>query len=171
MGATLAKHKKQKAPVMPVEWIDNPAQNAGTVVEVVSETGKADKKRRYRLHTLERMGKRPPGKGRLHPRQVMAGLKLYEVWCETQMSPAAIREIFVDGTMDADAITVAQVTAMQEFAMVWEWVPREFRGIVGHVVLEDRELRFAPLAGGGEDRSPMAQLQVALDLLANRMGY
>lgn len=152
---------------MPVEWIDTPAQNAGTTIETVREPGKADRKRRYRLHILEQMHRG----GRISRRQMLAGMELHEAWCATQLSPPAVREVVVDGTMDPDRITVAQVEAMQRYADLAAAVPAAQRYVVRHVVLDNRAVRDGLARNAMEAHGPMAELQVALELVANRLGF
>lgn len=156
-----------KPTTMPVEWIDTPAQNAGTTIETIREPGKADRKRRYRLHILEQMHRG----GRISRRQMLAGMELHEAWCATQLSPPAVREVVVDGTMDPDRITVAQVEAMQRYADLAAAVPAAQRYVVRHVVLDNRAIRDGLARDSMEAHGPTAELKVALELVANRLGY
>lgn len=117
----------------PVEWIDNEAQNAGCIVETMRrEPGKARRKRRFRLHTLELLGKTR----RLSETQVLAGLALHERWCMTQLSPPAVQEIYVDAPVRPDEVAVAQVEAMQAYADMIALVPLAYRATVRRVACD-----------------------------------
>ena len=165
---------ERKAPVelmMPVAFIETEAQNAGCVVETIREEGKARRKRRYRLHVLERMAKETDGLMRITERQKLAGMALHDAWCGTLLSPPAVREIVVDSTPRPDDLTVHQVIAMQRYADLIGVIPRQFRPVARHVACENRALRDGMARDGMEASGKLAELQVALDLLANHLGY
>lgn len=119
-------------PMMPVEWIDNAAQNAGCIVEVVKSDRGTRSKRRHRLHMVELLGKTR----RLSERQVLAGVDLLTAWHATQLSAPAIPELRVDTTPRPDSIAVAQCEAMQAYADLMAVIPALWRPAVRRVVCD-----------------------------------
>lgn len=164
----MAKKRKPYVPTVPPEWLDTPAQMAGTTVEVVKDDNpnRAKKLRRYRKHPLEAMREG----GKISERQMLAGLELHNAWSATLQSPPAIPEITVDSTPRPDDITVAQCERMTTYAKLIEEVPSQQQPIVRHVCCDGQAVRR--FAGGGRSwGSHCADLQVGLDVLANHLGY
>ena len=132
IAARIPEKKAPAAPMMPVAFVETPAQNAGTVVEIITSDRGTRSKRRYRLHILERMGRMRL----LSRRQVTAGLAVHDAWCRTQLSPPAVRELFVDTTPRPDDIAVAQVEAMQAYADIMALVPVWYRQAVRRLAVD-----------------------------------
>lgn len=148
--------RKPAIPTMPIEWIDSPAQNAGCVVEVISETGKANRKRRYRLHIVERLAQRRV----LSESQKLAGLALHGAWCQTMLSPPAVQEIFVDATPRPDDVTVHQVERMQRFADMAAAIPVLYRAHVRRLACD----RLMPQTAGDLELARQGLMRLAKHL-------
>lgn len=159
--------RKPHTPTLPPEWVETPAQMAGTQVEPVKTGRDVQKLRRFRVHVLEKMR----DSNKISFRQCQAGLAIHEAWCETQLSPPAVREINVDSTPKPDDVTVAQCERMKIFADLMALVPSDMTGVVRHVCCEGLPIRNGLAKNGPSASSLTASLQVALDLVANHKGY
>lgn len=104
------RRRKPDVPALPPEWIDNPRQNAGCVVEEIREPGKATRKRRTRESELLRMMLA----GRITQEQAAAGQRLAEAYLKTLLTPSPQEK--VDRTPRPDERTVMQVEALTTFA-------------------------------------------------------
>lgn len=165
-----ARNKPSK-PTMPVEFIRTDAQDAGCELVVIDDgEGRCYRMRRYRTHTLERMAKEN-GAMRVSERQLLAGLDLHAAYCRTQLSSPAIPEIQVDRTPRPDEATVNKCHAATVFAKMTTGIQREHMKVVRHVCCEDRAIRNGLASNGHEASYMVAQLKVALDIIANRLGY
>ena len=126
---------KPSKPVMPVEWIDTPAQNAGCVVEVIDKgEGKSNVKARKRYHLLDQMAKaqqygRHISPAKLTQRQANAGFAVHDAWCETMKGGGPIKE-YVQSTPDWDSIAVANADRIGKFARVTQHLPQQYRDVV-----------------------------------------
>ena len=133
----MAKAKKQLAlpPMMPVAFVETwvldsdgkpiapGPQEAGTVVEIIHEAGKARRKRRHRPHILERLAKRRI----VSETQMLAGLRLHDAWCLTLLSPPGIQEVRIDASPRPDNVAIHQVQRMQSYADMVALIPRPYR--------------------------------------------
>lgn len=158
--------KKPSAPVMDIEWVVTPAQEAGTITEDVRDgrEGVARRRRRYRLHPLEMMAK----SGTLTPAQCQAGLALHEAYCKTLMGPPAIREIVVDATTDYDALAVKRCDLLTSLAKMMQPVTAEQKRVVWHVCCEGLAIRNGLAKDGHQARAYVRELGGALDAMAVR---
>lgn len=118
--------------MMPVAFIETEAQNAGCVVETIQEDGRARRKRRYRLHLVERLAMQRI----LSEAQKLAGMRLYDAWCATMLSPPAVQEVFVDSAPRPDNRAVMQVVRMQAYADMIAEVPLMYRVAVRRLVCD-----------------------------------
>ena len=164
--------RKPHVPTAPVEWLETEAQMHGTVVETVKDDtpGKIRQKRRYRLHTLERMANARDPMARISERQKLAGLEIHSRWCNTQLSPPCVREIVVDSTPRPDDTTIAQVEAVQAFADIMRLVPSDMSGVVRHVCCDNLPITKI-VSHNRYYGNQKAALQIALDLVANELGF
>lgn len=141
------------------------AANASTVLVAVPDD-KNGMKRRQRIGALELVLKHSG----MSQRQYQAGKRIRDTFEKTQSSPPAIKEIQVDTCPTPDATIDVQVDAQSDYSYAMSAVPPRFRHIVEHVCVENRPISQLPgsrIMGG----SHRACLMVALDLVANKMGY
>ena len=158
IARNIPERKSTVEVMMPVAFIETPAQNAGCTVEIIREPGKARRKKRYRKHILERM----EDKRLVSRRQVLAGLKIHDAWCSTQLSPPAIQEIYVDAPCRPDDVAVAQVEAMQAYADLMGLVPAWYRAEVRRTACE----RYLP-----QTAAQLDLLRRGLSALADKLRY
>jgi len=136
-----ARNKPSDLKPLPVEFVETEAQNAGTTIELIDlGRGRAKEKRRRRYHMLDRLAKFIDyGKGRTSParithRQRDAGFKLFDAWCETELSPSMTHE-FVDKSVDWDGIALANAERSAAWANVSRFLPAQYRDVVLTVVI------------------------------------
>jgi hypothetical protein len=119
-----------------------------------------------RWHVLELMHKRAA----ISARQRDSGMELHARYERTGLSPAsAFTKVQVDTTPDWDAITLGQIERQHAFTRLSRHVPKAFQKPVWHVCIEGKELKDGLARDAMEQSSMMAQLQVALDILANEL--
>ena len=163
------RRQRPYAPAAQEDWgPDTPAAKAGTIVERVAGDANG-RQRRRRLMPWED----PRGLGgKLSERQARAAAKLHEVHAVTQRSPQPSM-IFVDRSPDYGLSAVEAMRQRFERAAVWRHVPSAMAALVFHVCAEARPLRCAqdPYSRDGKEAAMhTAQLQVALDIVANAVG-
>ncbi|MFK7944557.1 MAG: hypothetical protein AB8B85_16810, partial [Paracoccaceae bacterium] len=125
---------KPAAPVMPVEWVDTDAQNAGCEITQVEVEGKSTVRIRKRNHLLDQMAKaRVYGKHTSPPliteRQAKAGNALHDAWCENMRSGGPIKE-YVQSSPDWGSIALANVERIWKFTDVTKYLPSQHRDVV-----------------------------------------
>jgi len=146
---------------------DTPAQREGAVILNVTEDSGAVFRRKRRDHPLEVLA----ANIKISARQCAAGLKLHEAYCKTQMGPdSAFTREFVDTSPDPAAVALAQTERIARFTALFRHVPAAMKGVVWHVALNGKQLRAGFSRDSKEAASHCAQLQVALDLVANHIG-
>ena len=161
----MRRRRKPAELTMPPQFVDTPAQNAGCVVEDIREPGKATRRRRTRETELLRLAK----SGRISDEQCAAGLRLRDLWDETQRTPAPQEP--VDRTARPDDATVHRVTAMTEFAKAMRAVNGEtVVQAVRHVCCHDRSLRDGLARNGVETMVYMDSLLLGLRSLERHFG-
>lgn len=165
--------KKHRKPHRPEVWVDlgpdTPAQRRGTVLEPAVHRGVAVR-RRKREHALESLHRLPHGNpNRISERQMRAGLELHHRWCATQLS--AYSEIKVDKTPDPTAAAVLQAQRVYDYEALSRHIPRASRATVEHVARDGRAIRDGLARNGMDASMHSALLKVALDILANELGY
>lgn len=139
------------------------------------EDNGAEFRRKHRDHVLEIMAssKRRNGKAKqpeISTRQRDAGLRLHEAYCRTELSgDAPFTKVYVDVSPDPAAVALAQAERVTEYAILMAKVPQNMRGPVWHVAVMSKFLRSGYSKDGKEASMHKAQLQVALDLLANHL--
>lgn len=152
-----------------------PAALAGTTIMVFREDNGAEFRRKYRDHALEIMArsKHRNGKPRqpeISTRQRDAGLRLHEAYCRTELSgDAPFTKVYVDVSPDPSAVALSQAERVTEYAKLMSEIPSDLRGPVWHVAVMSKMLRAGYSKDGKEAAMHKAQLQVALDLLANHL--
>lgn len=160
------KHKQPSAPPLPPSLADTGPetylQRLRTREEVV-EGDKNGSKLKRRYDAIDAI------KG-LSPRQHMAARKLREAYEATAKGPPAIKEIQVDSSPKPDANIDVTIDRLSWFVRLHNAVPPEMRYVVDHVVLHGRAISDGLAAGGRDRPAPMADLTVALDLVANEAG-
>ena len=123
--------------------------------------------RAFREGALERLHKKDGG---LSLRQFQAGVEIRAAFESTQKSPPAIRGEFVDSAPDPDAVITMQVDKISRLKRAMKAVPGDMVYVVRHVCFDNASI--GALGGGGKGWGMhAARLQVALDLVANELGY
>ena len=146
---------------------DTPAQRAGAVILNVIEDSGAVFRRKRKDHPLEVM----VVAGKISARQCAAGLKLHEAYCRTEMGPdSAFTRDFVDTSPNPSAVALAQTESITRFIAIFRHVPPAMKPVVWHVAINGKPLRAGFSRSGKEASGHCAQLQVALDLVANHLG-
>ena len=175
----MSRHKKKRPVTLPPHGDigpDTPAQRAGAVylVDVLPSGQKIQRKRR--LHALEIMaasehqnGKRK--KAEISARQCAAGLRLHDLWCLTEMTgDAPFTKVYVDTSPNPSAVVAAQIERVAAFTALSRHIPTVLRGPVEHVAIKSRQLRDGYSRDGKDASEHCAQLQAALDILADHLG-
>ncbi len=165
-----SKTKARKKPTTPpTPWDAGPdtvMQKAGTAIRPVPED-KNGMKRKVRLDPIDRA----PLLAALSRRQRSAAQEITEAWEATGKGPPAIKEIFVDSTPNPTASIATHIDRMSRFHRVWGCVPSgDASRVVAHVCCDRRAIRDGLARNSTETGMWVAQLQVALDLVANEMG-
>ncbi len=139
-----------------------PAATKGTVMEPVegqehNRTGRRRRKDRLNDFTLSM-------------RQMQAGKAIRDAWCRVEMlsSGEELKEQ-VDASPKPDAVIAAQVKAQSRLEFVMRSVPANMRDVVEHVCW--RNAKITELKNGLPFGSNSANFKIALDLVANRLGY
>lgn len=170
----MAKRKAKEPPLSGDIGPQTEAQMSGAEVHrLKSDTGRG-LRRKYRRHILERMHKpeRKTWPSLITERQMLAGLELHSAWCETQRSPdSAFSRIYVDSSPRPGDASVLAVQRLFDYAALMDMVPGDCRRIVEHVCCDNRAIRDGCARNRREALGHLSQLQVALDILANEMGY
>lgn len=126
-----ARSRARRKPSLPPFDLgpETPLQRADTITEAVPEDANGmRRKRRLPMHRL--MERR----GNLTSAQADAADALLFAYEQTQLSPPAIREIYVDLPVMPDKAAVAQTIAMSRLIWIKRRIPRECRDVVDHVV-------------------------------------
>ena len=162
--------KRKREPTLPPQGDTGPdtaAQRAGTVILVVTEDSGTVFRRKRRDHALEIMA----DSGRISDRQCAAGLELHELWCKTEMTgDAPFTKAYVDNSPNPSAVVAAQIERVTKFTALSKHIPAALRGPVEHVAIKGRLLRSGYSLDSKDASMHCAQLQVALDILANHLG-
>ena len=146
---------------------DTAAQRAGAHIGVYAEDSGAVFRRKRRDHPLEVLA----ANNKISSRQCAAGLRLHEAYCITEMGPdAAFTRDYVDTSPNPAAVALAQTERITRFVAIFRHVPAAMKGVVWHVAINGKQLRAGFSRDGKEASSHCAQLQVALDLVANHLG-
>lgn len=144
------------------------AAKSGTkLVELKNDDGSNPNriKRRERIDQIEKM------KERLSMRQYQAAKAIADAYCKVQMlsSGAELKEQ-VDASPKPDAVVAVQVSAMSRLKTVMEAVPSTMRDVIEHVCWHNQAIHR--MTGSGRKHyNRTADFKVALDLVANRLGY
>ncbi len=166
----MPRRNKRKPPLLPPQGDVGPntaAQRKGAVILRVTEDSGAVFRRKRRDHALEIMAK----SGKLSERQCAAGLKLHALYCATEMGPdAAFTRVYVDTSPNPAAVALAQTEKITRFIALFRHVPQALKGPVWHVAIKGHQLRAGYSRDGKDASMHQAQLQVALDILANFLG-
>lgn len=136
---------------------------AGTVMEEIEGDNPNNRGRRRRLEVIEL---RSLG---LSMRQTQAAREIRNAWCAVEMltSGGELKEQ-VDASPKPDAVKTAQISALSRYRIAMKGVPAGIpRQIVEAVCFHNKHPDDLPK----EWASVKAQLKVALDLAANRLGY
>ena len=146
---------------------DTKAQRAGSVVlNVTADSGTVFRRKR-RDHALEIMA----STGKISDRQCAAGLRLHDLWCLTEMTgDAPFTKVYVDSSLNPSAVVTAQIERVAAFTALSKHIPAALRGPVEHVAIKGRLLRSGYSRDSKDASMHCAQLQVALDILANHLG-
>ena len=162
--------KRKRKPILPPQGDTGPntaAQRAGAVILNVTEDSGAVFRRKRRDHALEIMA----STGKISDRQCAAGLRLHELWCRTEMTgDAPFTKCYVDNSPNPSAVVAAQIERVAAFTALSKHIPAALRGPVEHVAIRGRLLRSGYSRDSKAASMHCAQLQVALDILANHLG-
>lgn len=145
------------------------AAKSGTILEEVkAEDGSNPNRRarRIRVERIEDMVKRK----QITMRQYQAAREIRDAWCGVQMlsSGGEIKER-VQSSPKPDATVSRQVAAMSRYKLAMDAVPSAMRYVVEHVCWHNEPVNR--LKGPLHSGSHMANLKVALELVANRLRY
>ena len=167
---TKSRSRRKRKPYQPLVQGDvgpmMEAQMNGAVMITVREDNGAEFRRKRRDHALEIMR----NNGAINHRQCAAGLKLHERYCVTEMGPdAAFTRVYVDASPNPGAVALAQAERLGKFIELSREIPRGMAGVVWHVAIRSRQLRDGFSRDGRDAQAHCAQLQVALDILANHL--
>lgn len=161
-------HKKRRRPSAPPAFTgdhgpDTPAQRAGSHLEAVPED-KNQMGRRVREERLWWMHHKAKPGHRINLRQYQAGKAIRDAWCRKEMlsSGGELREQ-VDNSPRPDAAVAAQIDAISHFKFIMDAVPSAHRSVVEHVCFDNLPI--------STHKDGKAMLQVALDLVANKLRY
>lgn len=145
------------------------AATRGTKLEeLTTENGKNPNKiaRRRRVNRLDDMLKRQ----QLTMRQHQAGMAIQEAWCRVEMlSSGGEMKERVQSSPKPDATIAVQTDAVSRLKFVMDAVPSAMRDIVEHVCWHNRAI--SQMGKGRVLYDRRADLQVALDLVANKLRY
>lgn len=178
MGVAMARRKRRPTdpPPVAVDWgPDTQAQRAATVLEPRVHRGYQVRGKR-RWHVLEVMHSRDYAPAmRISERQKDAGIELHRRWCSTELSPEWLG-VFVDKTPDPSAAVAAQADKVRELEFLTRHIPHGCREVTMHVCCGGEHGLFISGKNGlttdGKTAGMLsAQLKVALDILANHLGY
>jgi len=164
----MAKRKRRpyQPPVQGEVGPITPAQMKGAVILTLREKNGTEFRRKRRDHALEILHKG----GKINARQCAAGLRLHELYCITEMGPdAAFTRVYVDTTANPSAVALAQAERLTKFIELSREIPRGMSGVVWHVAIKGRQLRDGYSRDSKDAGVHCAQLQVALDVLANHL--
>ncbi|MFK7944632.1 MAG: hypothetical protein AB8B85_17225 [Paracoccaceae bacterium] len=126
--------RKPSAPVMPPEWIDTEAQNAGCEITMIEAEGKSTVKIRKRHHLLDQMAKAQQYGKHISPalltqRQANAGFALHDAWCENMRSGGPMNE-YVQSSPDWGGIALANIERIWKLTDVTKHLPSQHRDVV-----------------------------------------
>lgn len=163
----MARKAKRKAVTLPPLGGDHgpgtPAATAGTVIKpMLNEKGENPNNTgmRIREDAVDRLTS-------LSMRQVQAAKELRNRYFrKEQLSSGGPLKEKVDASPKPDVVITEQVSAISSWLAVWQCVPMSMRPIVEHVCCDNQ-----PVKTFKGEYNPMGDLKVALDLVANRLGY
>lgn len=172
MAKTKRKPHKPEIPTQGDVGPDTPAQWIGAEKINYEEPNGAKFRRKRRAHALEIMR----GRGEIDARQCAAGIALHEEFCETEKSsPSAFTKVYVDTSPDYGSLVLSLAERRGGFGDMYYAVPKAMRGPLNHCAILGLTLRVgneyvAPYSRDSAAASAhCAQLQVALDILANHL--
>lgn len=140
------------------------AATRGTVLEPLEGDNPNRFKRRKRVNQIEAM------RNKLSQRQFQAAQAIEVAYCRVQtLSSGSPLKAKVDSTPKPDATVSHQTDAQAQLVHVMAKVPPSARDIVEHVCWHN--LPVNDIAKGRNHYNRMADLKVALDLVANGMRY
>lgn len=141
------------------------AANIGTEVVPIKGSNPNRLARRQRINQIEKI------KDKLSQRQFQAAQAIEVAYCRVQTlesgGPLAAK---VDTSARPDANMANQVSARSHLVHVMKPVPKAMRDVVEHVCWHNRPISQLETGGRGRYKR-MADLKVALDLVANHMKY
>lgn len=142
------------------------AARKGTEVITLPAPNPNKVQRRQRVTGLDRLERRDS----LSMRQLQAAREIETAYCRVQMlsSGGELKEQ-VDSSPRPDAVVTSQVEAVSRLTRAMKGVPTAMRDVVEAVCWHGKPVVSARTAEKNYDR--MADLKVALDLAANRLGY
>ena len=164
--------RRRKRPISaapPPQWkgdhgTGTPAANAGTEVRPLDGANPNRFARRQRINQVDRL------KPRLSLRQYQAAMALQAAHCAVEaLSSGTPLRARVDATPRPDTAVAAKVDAVSRLVWLMDAVPTAMRDVVTHVCLDNQPLR--QMVKGRAYYNRMADLQVALDLVANKLRY
>lgn len=136
----------------------------GTVLEPIEGENPNRIKRRRRVNEIIEL--RP----KLSQRQFQAAQAIEAAYCRVQtLSSGSPLQQKVDITPKPDATVARHTDAQSHLVYVMASVPPQMRDIVEHVCWHNRAV--GSIAKGRNHANSMADLKVALDLVANHMRY
>lgn len=142
------------------------AAQADTEVVLLPDPNPNRIARRTRVTALDRLDRR----GSLSMRQMQAAREIEMAYCRVEMlSSGGEFKARVDSTPKPDATVAAQVDAISRLAFAMSAVPSAMRDVVEAVCWHSLPVESAQTFEKNYRR--MADLKVALDLVANRMRY
>ena len=162
------KRKPQPLPPQGDTGPDTAAQREGSVILHVREDSGAVFRRKRWDHPLEVL----VANNKISARQCAAGLKLHEAYCITEMGPdSAFLRDYVDTSPNPSAVALMQTERITKFVAIFRHVPAAMKDVVWHVAINGKQLRAGGFSRNSREASGhCAQLQVALDLVANHLG-
>jgi hypothetical protein len=150
--------RKPHKPTIPPAWADGPRQNDRAEYEI-TEGIAANGARIVKRHWRDPLDTNGPY--RLTHRQSEAGKKLRDLWCITQRGRNEAKGERVDAIPDWDGIAVDTAQALADLAALARHIPFGCHHAVEAVCYHNDRT----LAG-----HHVAQLKIALDVLANEVG-
>ena len=140
-----------------------PMQSANTIVRPVKDC-KNGSKQKVRQHALDLMIKQE----RISKRQYMAGNEISMAYEAQFKSPPALKPVQVDTSPNPTASVAIQVDRASKHAWLKKAVPPDMREVVDHVCEQGHAI--GQKWKGSNHATQSANLKMALDLVANRLG-
>lgn len=169
----MAKRKRkqpQKEVTLPVHGNvgpDAPAQRRHAIITVRTERNGTRTQSKFTTCIIDRLRNQTDknGDAMYSKRQMLAGELYFAAYSKTlQTGEASFARPYVQSSPDYDAQSIRRAEARAEYGRLRDTIPMAFRPIIRFVIEMENDIPNTPAAG-----SYHAQLQVALDLLANEM--